>query len=56
MTEPDFQEGAFCPIISKDWLEARYGTVIAASILEEIRRADMKAQVANDILPAYKIA
>ncbi len=54
------QEGASCPIISKDWLEERYGVVAAASIYAEIQRTDKMAdktlEVANDATPTCQVA
>lgn len=50
------QEGASCPVISKDWLEKRYGVVVAASIFAEIQRTDQMVGAANDTAPFYKVA
>jgi len=40
--ETDQKEGAFCPLVTRQWLEERYGQTLADSIYEEILRADHK--------------
>ena len=50
------KKGAVCPIISKDWLESRYGVVVAASIFAEIQRTDKMVEAANDTGLLYKTA
>jgi len=50
------QVGAYCPLISMEWLEERYGAVMAQTLYEEILRTDQKMGVANDIKPAEKVA
>lgn len=52
--EPDQQEGGFCPLISRQWLEDRYGHALAQSIYEEILRADTKEQPANENIKEVK--
>lgn len=45
----DQKEGAFCPLVTRQWLEERYGQTLADSIYEEILRADQMSPANENI-------